>query len=256
MPRNLHLFVYKITGKPHMKIMMLLYGLATVALVWWLSKVFVRTDAGAMAKAFRIVGGIGALGAAVLLGMKGRLDMAILVGGLGAWALGWARFPLPWQLRGGQGGMRRTSRMRSALIEVEFDQETGSVRGLVLAGTFSGRQLDELDRDNLLRLHAECRAMDPEGLPLLEAYLDRRLSGWREHAQRDGDAGLGRKAQPGAMTKEEAYEVLGLHAGASVDDIQRAYRTLMKKLHPDQGGTTYLAARVNQAKEVLLSRHR
>ncbi|MGO4704187.1 DnaJ domain-containing protein [Microvirga sp. 2MCAF38] len=236
--------------------MMLLYGLAAVALVWWLSKFFARTDAGAMARALRIVGGIGALGAAILLGARGRLDMAIILGGLGAWALGWAKFPLPWQLKGGQDGLHRISRMRSALIEVELDHGTGAVRGLVLAGSFSGRQLDELDRAGLIRLYDECRSMDPEGLPLLETYLDRRFAGWREHAQRNGDAGTRRQTQTGAMTKEEAYEVLGLQAGASIDDIQRAYRTLMKKLHPDQGGTTYLAARVNQAKEVLLSRHR
>jgi curved DNA-binding protein CbpA len=58
------------------------------------------------------------------------------------------------------------------------------------------------------------------------------------------------------MTKEEAYQVLGLQPGASLDEIRQAYRTLMKKLHPDHGGTAYLAARVNQAKEVLLGRHR
>jgi hypothetical protein len=234
---------------------MLLYGIAAVALIWWLSKTFLRTDATALARALKVVGGIMSMGAAVLLGLRGRIDMAVLVGGMGAWLLGWSA-SLPGPLKNFGQARRRTSRMRSALIEVEIDHSNGAIRGVVLAGTFIGRRLEDLDLPSLQRLQAECRIVDPDGLPLLEAYLDRRFSAWRENAHGDDNARASRQPQPGAMTKEEAYQILGLQPGASVDDIQRAYRTLMKKLHPDQGGTTYLATRVNEAKEVLLSRHR
>jgi len=89
------------------------------------------------------------------------------------------------------------------------------------------------------------------------AYFDRGQARRREDAQRNTAAGQdrGRAAPSGEMTKEEAYQILGLQPGAGADDITRAHRAIMKKLHPDQGGSTYLAARVNQAKDVLFRRH-
>ena len=88
----------------------------------------------------------------------------------------------------------------------------------------------------------------------LMAYFDRGQARRREDAQRDTTArqDRGARASSGEMTKEEAYQILGLQSGAGADEITRAHRAIMKKLHPDQGGSTYLAAQVNQAKDVLL----
>ncbi|MBV9261772.1 MAG: DnaJ domain-containing protein, partial [Pseudolabrys sp.] len=127
-------------------------------------------------------------------------------------------------------------------------------RGRVVEGPLAGSDLDSLDPARLAEM---LTSVDDESRQLLMAYLDRRQPGWREHADRDATAGRGSSAtSSGKMTEEEAYQILGVAPGTSVEEIGRAHRTLMKKLHPDQGGSTYLAARVNEAKEVLTRRHR
>ena len=96
---------------------------------------------------------------------------------------------------------------------------------------------------------------DAESVSLLESYLDRRFPSWRQNAQGNTAGWQGRATSSGKMTDEEAYQILGLEPGAGRSDISRAHRALMKKLHPDQGGSTYLAARVNEAKDTLLRIH-
>jgi hypothetical protein len=234
----------------------LLYGIAAVALLWWLSRLFAGANPTAVAKGLKLAGGIAALGGAGLMMLRGRVDMAVMLGFVAAWLFGWSAFRLP-------GFGQRTartpgvvSRVRSAMIEMELDHDSGAMNGTVLAGVLAGRRLDQLPEASLRQLYDECARSDPDGVRLLEAYFDRRFPGWREHAQPDADARAAVHPQPGAMTEQEAYQILGLQPGANAEEIRRAHRTLMKKLHPDQGGSTYLAARVNQAKEILLDRHR
>jgi hypothetical protein len=180
--------------------------------------------------------------------------MALLIGSFGAWLLGWNRLAFASLDGRAQRASGRTSRVRSRLIEMTLDHDSGEMTGTVLAGAFAGHQLGLLDETRLRDLLAECRASDPDGARLLEAYLDRRFPHWREHAQTEEQPQAHAPSQAGAMTPDEAYRILDLHPGASSEEIRQAHRTLMKKLHPDQGGSTYLAARINQAKDVLLSR--
>jgi DnaJ-domain-containing protein 1 len=142
--------------------------------------------------------------------------------------------------------------VQSQYLDMTLDHDSGALNGRIVAGVHAGRSLDEFD---LGELAAMMTGFDAESCALLESYLDRRFPAWRQNAQGDRAGGQSRDTSSGKMTTEEAYQILGLKPGASRDEIGHAHRTLMKKLHPDQGGSTYLAARVNAAKDTLLRTH-
>jgi DnaJ-like protein len=232
----------------------ILFGLVVLALALWALNAFTKVNPHTAAAVLKAGGGLGALAVAGVLGARGRLDWAIPLGLTGLGLLGW----LPWSMPGVGARTRKrsgqASRVRSAFVEMELEHDTGAMHGHIVAGPHAGTALDALDAGTLIGLLVE---IDEESRSLLMAYLDRREPGWREHPQGDTAARAGRSArESGKMTEEEAYQILGVQPGASAEEIGRAHRSLMKKLHPDQGGSTYLAARVNEAKEVLLRRHR
>ncbi len=236
-------------------------GLILLFLLIGAIRKFARLDAAAVARAVRHGGGaLGMLGAILLL-MRGRVGVAAALAGMAASFAGWKGGAAFTTFRGfapgmgGETGARpgRVSVVRSAMIEMRLDHDTGAISGSVLAGSYAGRPLDSLARPDLVVLRASLARDDPDGLNLLETYLDRRFAGWREAEQGEGEA-RGRPG-PGGMSRAEAYEVLGLPEGAGAEAIIRAHRALMKKFHPDHGGSTALAARVNQAKDVLMQRH-
>jgi hypothetical protein len=234
--------------------MALIFGLVVLALLLWALHAFTQVKPQTAAVVLKTGGGLGALAVAGLLGARGRLDIAIPLGLTGLGLLGW----LPWSIPGLGARTRKSaaqvSRVRSAFVEMELDHDTGAMRGRILAGPHEGASLDALDVGTLSGVLTD---LDEESRALLMAYLDRREPRWRDHAQGDAATDSSRRGwSSGKMTEEEAYQILGLQPGASAEDIGRAHRALMKKLHPDQGGSTYLAARVNEAKDVLLRRHR
>ncbi len=146
----------------------------------------------------------------------------------------------------------QTSEVTTRFLRMVLNHDSGEMTGEILEGTFAGRRLGQLDEAELIALWRECRAADGQSAAVLEAYLDRTLGeAWREAAGAGGEAG-GPAGDPGAMSREDAYEILGLEPGASDSDIREAHRRLMQKVHPDHGGSNYLAAKINRAKELLL----
>ena len=230
----------------------LLIGLLALALVLWLLKSFAHSDPRYLIKVGRTAGGILALAGAAFLGSRGQVLVAVPLGVTGLGLLGW----LPAGMRGywslGQRSGGQASRVRSNFVEMTLDHDTGAMTGEIVAGRLKGTSLDALESSALVGLLSE---FDEESCNLLAAYLDRRHPRWREDFHNGATAGRGGPARTGKMSEEEAYQILGLQPGASAEEIGRAHRGLMKKLHPDQGGSTYLAARVNEAKDVLLRRH-
>lgn len=232
--------------------MTLLFGLVALALLLWMAQKYLKADPRKLAAVLKLSGGIVALGFAAFFAVRGQLAIAVPLGFTGLGLLGWMPFgPAGFGART-QKSPGQVSRVRSAYLEMELDHDTGAMRGVILAGPREGTRLEALDLDTLVGLLAE---IDEESRALLAAYLDRRDAGWREHAQADAATGRG-GASRGPMTHEEAYQILGLEPGAKSEEIIRAHRTLMKKFHPDQGGTNYLAARINEAKDTLLRQHR
>lgn len=148
----------------------------------------------------------------------------------------------------------RTSRIDTKYLRMALDHDTGTLDGLVLAGKHHDQLLSKLTLEQLLEVREDCLAEDPEGLPLIEAYLDRiHGAGWRgaDTSRRSADNASSKRASA-AMTREEALQVLGLAPGASDAEIREAHHSLIQKLHPDHGGSDYLAAKVNQARDVLI----
>jgi hypothetical protein len=235
----------------------LIIGLFLLYLVLVGIKQFARLSPAAVARVVRHSGGVLGLIGAFLLVLRGSLGLASIVASVTLGFAGWSKaqnFAAGLGARKWRSTAGRRSSIRSAMLEMQLDHASGELTGVVLAGPLEGRALESLTRAQCLDLYAMARNADPDGARLLETYLDRRLAGWREAAQGHGDA-RGGGGRAGLMTEQEAYEILGLAQGAGAEEVAQAHRTLMKKLHPDRGGSTSLAARVNQAKDVLLRRH-
>jgi len=229
----------------------LFFGILVLVLALWALNVISKVDPRLGARVMKAAGGIVALGLAVFLFLRGEIGIAIPLGIFGLGLLGWMPFgPAGFSDRTQKSG-GKASRVRSAYLEMQLDHDTGAMHGTIVAGRHQGVALDRLDVKTLVGLLGD---FDEESRALLTAYLDRRDPRWSEYAQADSAAP--RSSASGKMSEQEAYQILGLQPGASAAAIGSAHRRLMKKLHPDQGGTTYLAARINEAKEILLRRHR
>ena len=232
-----------------------LIALIAVVLLVVAARAFAYASPGQIVRILQRTVALAMMGLGVMLALRGALPIALPVflvgmGLLRMGNLGGMRFP--WAQR--SPGQKST--VRTGLLVMELDHDTGAIDGEVLAPPWAGRRLSDLDAEELKRLLDECRKVRDQSATLLEAYLDHAYPDWRSGAE-GGSAGAGAGGPPpasGAMTAEEARAVLGVGRDASDADVRAAHRRLMKISHPDHGGTDYLATKINQAKDVLLGK--
>lgn len=244
----------------------LVAGGLVLALSIYLANAFTKSNPVELARKLKMAGGMLLVPVCVFLIVTGRWVVAIPLAAVALSLFGVRGFSPFSGLRGlNLGGMGTTdpfgarrgnqrSSVRSAFFEMVLDHETGEMDGKIRAGRYAGQRLSDLSMEDLNSLWREVSG-DRDSVSLFETYLDSRFANWREHFQSDSASGQGHSSGSGTLTEEEAYEILGLAPGASTDEIRAAHRRLIKRVHPDSGGSAVLAAKLNEAKDRLLNRH-
>ena len=232
----------------------IILGFLAAAILYGAAQIYVNVDTKTLLRIVRYVVGILMVVAGVGLSFARNFGLGLPLAFLGAATLFRGRLG-PFDFGAGSRSSGQASAVSARFVDAKLDHDSGSLTGRVREGTFAGRELDDLSEAELRQLHSEA-AVDADSAALIEAYLDRRFPGWRGDGEEDGGAGASAAAEPGAMTDEQAHEILGLSPGAGEAEIRAAHRRLLKGVHPDQGGSTFLATRINQAKDRLLGNHR
>lgn len=226
---------------------------AALFVLWWISKNVKHIHFPSVLDRYgKMTVGVILLLAGLALMARGQFIPAAIAAFCAASLLGWKSKKLF-----GAAEASRISRFQSPMVDLEMDNLTGHMDGIVKILPYRGKRLSELDKNALQTLLNESlKRRDTSSEGLLQAYIYRRFSAGSEHTHGNSDTGARGRSNASSIAEQEAYDILGLEPGATTDEIKLAYRSLMKKLHPDQGGTAYLAARINEARDVLLNRHR
>lgn len=227
----------------------LLLGILLLAGIWMAMRWFAETSPAGLVRGAKATVAVLALAVIALLIVTGRLGWALA--GLAAmvpWAIRVAHLHRLWRtfshrLAPASGPVADRSTVKGRFVEMSIDHQNQTLEGMVLDGPLAGRALSSLSRDEAMELYRQSAA-DLPSQRLLETWLERLWPDWR--------SGTGGTAESGNMDLVEAREILGVGSDATEEQIRAAHRRLIGKLHPDAGGSHYLAAKINRAKDVLL----
>ena len=228
-------------------------GSLAVVGIWLLLRALAAADPVLLARWLRIGGGVAIAVAAGLLIWSGRIGPAMMLASvLLPLFIRWRG--LARRVRAAAGPSQgKTSAVDTRFVAMVLDHDTGALSGQVKEGPYAGRSLDQLSFDEALALWRHAAAEDGDSASVLEGWLDRAHGeDWRERAGVGGSGPDGERAGGGRMGEAEALDILGLAPGATADEIRAAHRRLMMANHPDRGGSTWVAAKINEAKDLLL----
>ncbi|MGF1592683.1 MAG: hypothetical protein ACFCUW_05350 [Kiloniellaceae bacterium] len=238
-----------------------LLGIALLVALVFIGRWFVQADPHRIARGL-VWGGVAIAAAVLLLLMfSGRVMLLAALVPLAVWI--YRMYQRAKAARGPSAG--QSSQVRTRFLQMMLDHDSGALDGQILDGRYAGEWLSRLDLPALMELLQDYAVADRQSAAVLEAFLDRTRPEWRDSGEAaagaEDEPGDGRRAgdnrrrgpaAAGAMTRAEALEILGLEEGADAEAVREAHRRLMQKLHPDHGGSNYLAAKLNEAKELLL----
>jgi len=232
----------------------LFLGIGVLAGLLLAGKWFVSTEPKALARVLKWV----------LLSVVAIVALFFIVTGRFIWVLWMLPVLLPWIMRlraaartaknysrmSSGGGAGQNSAVTSEYLEMHLDHDSGDMDGIVRKGTHEGARLSTLTAAQLARLYDEYTQKDGESARLLAAFLDRMYPDWRDQGRGGGEDAFADSG--GKMSRAEAFRILGLGEDADDAEIKAAHHRLIAGLHPDRGGSAYLAAKINEARDVLL----
>ena len=184
------------------------------------------------------------VGSLLTLLRRGAIGIPLIILGVSWWRKNRSKRPI-------SSAEGEKSTVRSANLEMELDHDSGEMDGTLLTGRLKGVRLSSLSGEEILSLYFDLRS-DTDSISLLESFLDRYYPDWRDRVDSDAFKNQSDTSGFDKMTRQEAYQILGLEPDSSQEEIHQAWRRLIKGVHPDSGGSAFLAAKINNARDILL----
>jgi hypothetical protein len=223
-------------------VLYLFFLLFAVACLIWLMAIPAKQRVAVLSTAGPVL--VIAAGSLLTLLRRGAIGIPLIIIGVSWWRRNRSKRPIS-SVEG------QKSTVRSANLEMELDHDTGELDGTILTGRLKGVRLSSLREEEILSLYFDFRS-DTDSISLLESFLDRYHPDWRDRFDSDDSKNRNDTSAFDNMTRQEAYQILGLESNASQEEIHQAWRRLIKGVHPDSGGSVFLAAKINTARDILL----